>query len=425
MIRRWFWPLGPLPVLVPAAAIIAGTLLLTWPVLGLPYPQWAHTSAQWHQAFSLAGPIAAGGAAWCANRLTADDRIYTQPGGSRLGLPVVARQLAILTGWYVGAYVLALLPVTIITATRTEFGSPELWPITIGLLALIAATCVGFLAGTVHRSWITVPVAALIVFAINPLGTLAEERFAVLGPFIWPEPMVTWQQTPQFMGARTALYTAVALAAAAIAAMLLIQRARGSGRNQRWVLIGLCASIPAALAAVSVLNPPKPYSFVADPPRLCETDTLGVRYCVHAAYPQQLGQAVREAGVVLDRYGTKPGTVDLLLDDYLPPKGLTERELRRVVLIGRGETDEFAVKYDLVRVLAGDLLCAEAPNVDAAAYINQDGSSFTDDLAMFLLGNAPAGSFSGMTVDEVQRWIAKNERKLAECGITTKDLPRR
>jgi hypothetical protein len=94
---RLRWWVSPGPAIVTASvAIIAVVLIATWPMLRWPYPRWAETSAQWHQRFAWAGPIAGTAASWYATRLNPSHRIWNQPRAPRLGLPVVLRHLRLL-----------------------------------------------------------------------------------------------------------------------------------------------------------------------------------------------------------------------------------------------------------------------------------------------------------------------------------------
>jgi hypothetical protein len=114
-VRNSWWPLGPAVVVAPAVVIVAVVLVMTWPMLGWPYPLWIQVSAQFHQQFTWAGLVAGTAACWYATQLHPADRIWVQPRAPRLGAAIVTRHLTVLVAWYVGAYLVALVPLVVAT----------------------------------------------------------------------------------------------------------------------------------------------------------------------------------------------------------------------------------------------------------------------------------------------------------------------
>ncbi len=84
-VRGWWWPLGPAVVVVPAGVIVVVVLVMTWPMLGWPYPLWVQTSAEFHQQFTWAGLVAGTAACWYAIQFHPRDRIWVQPWRAAVG----------------------------------------------------------------------------------------------------------------------------------------------------------------------------------------------------------------------------------------------------------------------------------------------------------------------------------------------------
>src|SRR5262245_54410825 len=171
--RRTWWPLGPASVMVPAGAIVVVVLVTTWHRLGWPYPLWEQTSAQFHQQFAFAGLIAATSACWYATVMHAKDRIWVRPDAPRLGLPAVTRHVTTLVCWFAAAYLVALVP--LVVSTVGGLGTPDPWAMLSGVLAMIAATALGYALGTAIPSAVMVPVVAVGFYALLVAGGANSE----------------------------------------------------------------------------------------------------------------------------------------------------------------------------------------------------------------------------------------------------------
>src|SRR5262245_16755069 len=205
--RRAWWPLGPASVLVPAGAILVVVLAMTWHRLGWPYPLWVQTSAQFHQMFAFAGLIAAASACWYATVMHAKDRIWVRPHAPRLGLPAAVRHLAVLVCWFVGAYLVALVP--LVVSTVGGLGTPDPLAMLSGVLAMIAATALGYALGTAIPSMVMVPIVAVGFYALLVAGTAGGERFATVAPRLYYEPQLGERESLPLLVFRIALFVVV------------------------------------------------------------------------------------------------------------------------------------------------------------------------------------------------------------------------
>ena len=117
--------------------------------------------------------FAGGFSAWAGSR---EGRRKT---GDLLGTtacPALTRQLAALAGtmfWLVLAFLAAVTALYIQTARAVIWGGPPLWPVAVGLVALVTICVVGFTAGAVFPGRFTAPVVAVGAVVLHIVGTHA------------------------------------------------------------------------------------------------------------------------------------------------------------------------------------------------------------------------------------------------------------
>jgi hypothetical protein len=410
MTRRWWWPLGPYSVVVPAAAIIAVVVGMTWPRFDWPYPLWVQTSAQFHQQFAFAGMIAGTAACWYATVLHAKDRIWVRPGAPRLGAPAVARHLTTLVCWFVGAYLVALCPLVVSTLVNDAVGTPDPLVMVSGVLAMIAATTLGYAVGTVIPSIVTVPVIAVGFYALLVAGNIAGEPMAAVAPSLWMEPDLGDRESVPLVVFRTALFTAVAVAAVWLAA-----RAMTRMRVRRSLIdVAVCLAIPAVLITVALVRPPVAYT--ADTPVPSCVEHRQIRYCVHQDNEPRLNDLVRIVDPAIARFGTKPSNVDEVWDQALIPRpGETVPGREKAWLEPDG-----TIWTDVVSMLGGYYACDWEGEYDDR--MNRI-SELEMDVTTYLETGTPTGSLASMTVAEVQAWLAAHQTQLHDCTLAVDQLP--
>jgi hypothetical protein len=408
--RRWWWPLGPYSVVVPAAAILAVVVGMTWPRFDWPYPLWAQTSAQFHQRFAFAGVIAGTAACWYATILHAKDRIWVRPGAPRLGAPAMARHLATLVCWFVGAYLVALCPLVVSTMVHDAVGTPDPLVMASGVLAMIAATTLGYTIGTVVPSIAMVPVIAIGFYALLVAGNLTGEPMAAVTPYLWMEPRIGDRESVPLVVFRTALFVAVTVAASWLAA-----RAMTRIRVRRALIdVAICLAIPAALVTVALVRPPVAY--VADTPVPSCVEQREIRYCVHQDNEPRLYDLVRVVDPFIARFGTKPSNVDEIWDEALiPPPGDSVRGRERAWLDPDG-----TISTEIVTTLGGIFACDwEGEYDDRMNRISQ----LESDVTTYLETGKPSGTLASMSVGEVQEWLVAHQEQLHTCTLTVDQLP--
>ncbi|SDY89022.1 hypothetical protein SAMN05421504_107331 [Amycolatopsis xylanica] len=420
MKRPWFWPLGPASVLLPSAAILVVVLAGTWPRLGWPYPRWVETSTQFHQQFLWAGMIAGTAACFYAVRMNKGDRLFVQPRAPRLGGPVASRHLSLLIGWYAGAYSLALAPLVVTTALR-GVGSPDVPVMVSGVVAMAAATALGYAIGTVAPALLAVPITAIGFYALLIAGFANQGDWSTVAPVLFNEPKLGQRESTALVIFRTALFSVVALSAIGLAVTLLRGMAMGVSSMRRWGAVVAYVVLPVSMAAVSLTDPPVLFAVEQDPSSRCER-ALELTFCVHADNAPRMRQLIDRVEPLLARYGSKPVQFDQIWDQSLVMGGISTDKVgqARIVWIrGDGVIDLGGVDTDL----AGIYACAAGPDAPPPP----QASAISEDIDRFLAstGAPDSGAFAGMSVEQVQGWIRDHQRKVATCALTDEDLPRR
>lgn len=414
--RRAWWPLGPASVVVPAVAIVVVVLAMTWHMLGWPYPLWVQTSAQFHQQFTWAGLVAATSACWYATVMHAKDRIWSRPNASRLGMPAAVRHLGTLVGWFVGAYLVALVP--LVASTVDGIGTPDPLAMVSGVLAMIAATALGYALGTVVPYAVTVPFVAVGCYALLVAGGANGESLATVAPVLYLEPALGQRESLPLLVFRIALFVVFTVAAAGLAA-------KAMSRTGPWRsavdAVGYLA-LPAALVAAALVR--QPVVFVADarPPASC-AERRDIRYCVHAENRPRLADLVRGIDPVIARFGTKPTNIDQIWDQSLTFRPI-DVERARGIEIAWLEPDG-TIEADIATAAAGVYGCAFAePDPKQSEEDIERITEVALDIRDYLTTGTPAGRLATMSARDVRRWLARHQDQLHACTLTPEQLPR-
>ena len=409
--KRAWWPLGPYSVVVPAVAIVAVVVGMTWPRLGWPYPLWIQTSAQFHQQFAFAGMIAGTAACWYAIVLHAKGRMWMLPGAPRLGVPAVSRHVTTLACWFVGAYLVALTPLVLSTLITGGLGRPDPVVMLSGVLAMVAAVALGYALGTVAPFLAMVPVVAIGFYALLIAGNISGESMAAVAPALWLEPQLGERESLPLLVFRTALFVSVVVAAFALAA-----RAMTRVRVRRSLVdTALYLALPAMLVVVSLVR--QPVVYVAEAPASSCVERREIRYCVHREHNARLGELVRLVDPVIERFGTKPDNIDEVWDRALALHLPVER-LERIDIVEL-EPDG-AIESSVGSTAAGLYACTWDSEFDAHAELLL-GVAW--DIHDYLGTGARTGSLTGMSDAEVRQWLAVHQKQLHDCTLPAEQVP--
>jgi hypothetical protein len=442
----WWWPLGWVAVVAPAVVIAVVVVVLTWPMVGWPFPLWVQTSAQFHQQFTWPGLVAGTGACWHAVRFHRGPRIRGRldtsdrdasgsdvSGSGTVGASVVGRHLRVLVSWWVGAYVVGLVPLVVATAVAGGVGAPDGLVMVSGVLAMVAAVVVGYAVGTVVPSWVAVGVTAVGFGGLLVAGWVGGDEYVVLAPVLYLEPVLGQRESPALVVVRIAVFVAVAMASGGLAARCA--RRIGAGERRWWRRVAdvvVHGAAPVVLIVATVVA--RPAMFVVDerPAAVCEV-RREIRYCVNLAHQPRLGALIASVDPVIARYGTAPGVATQVWDQSLA-FGPIDIEVARTLQIAFLNPDG-SIDTDLPGVLAGIYSCppgtpsgqndvATAPRGGHADQAKRLAEA-RRDIQRFLLerDKPPAGVFAGMSVPEVERWLAEHHQQLHTCTLTPDQLP--
>jgi hypothetical protein len=117
--------------------------------------------------------FAGGFSAWAGSR---ESRRKTEDLLATTARPAWTRQLAALAGtmfWLVLAFLAAVAGLYIQIARVTAWGGPPLWPVAVGLIALVTICVVGFTAGALSPGRFTAPLVAVGAVVLHIVGTHA------------------------------------------------------------------------------------------------------------------------------------------------------------------------------------------------------------------------------------------------------------
>ena len=152
------------PLLLPLLAVLLGITPLAHDLT--PVALWLDRSADVEGSVQLAGPLAAGAAAWAASRdrrRSMTDVLASTPGNPCRR--TLARWL-VNAGWMAAFYVALCAVYLSVTAFQATWGGPDLWPAAAGLVALVACSAAGFALGLVLPTRFSAPLAAVGTLAV-------------------------------------------------------------------------------------------------------------------------------------------------------------------------------------------------------------------------------------------------------------------
>jgi hypothetical protein len=212
------------------------------------------------------GAFAGGFCAWAGSR---EGRRKTLDLLGTTARPAWARQLATLAGtmfWLVLAFLVAVAALYIQTAHVAARGGPPLWPVAVGLVALVTICVVGFTAGALFPGRFTAPLVAVAAVVLHLVGTHAVndpnmaslQDLLSLGTNVPPYDMGVFYHVPLDVPIAQVMFMGgIAVAAVGVLALSPALRqvaGRGSpagGGTGRW-LRGVSVALVAAGVAASV-----------------------------------------------------------------------------------------------------------------------------------------------------------------------------
>jgi hypothetical protein len=419
------WPL-PVPLAVGSLLVFLGTLALTMPRWAWPYQEWAGTSSEFHETLLFGGPIAAAAATYYAGRLTPRSRIFGRPGGARTPAYVVRQQLSACLGVLGAAYLLALVPLVVLTVVRADSGGPDLLVIVVSLLGLGALIALGYGVGVVAGSAWPALLTLIVGFLAMQSTGIDHTRFAAVDPVTNFPAVLGRAETVPITFYRGAFFVVVFVCVVAIAIDRLTARGRGW-----WLSGGSVLLVGVVAVGIAVPRRWQPAILVeqADAPAVCQrVDSLD--YCVHQGHRSQLTAMVAESARLLSVYGPAPAALSRMRDRALAGPGDDQYadntvwvELAPNAPTAQSTADEFAP------VLAGESVCNQKfPPVNGE--VTPDPMVQAQNLELALahavgldVTGDSTSSLESLSTTALRGWIAAHRTAIEGCSLTADQLP--
>ncbi|SFT89598.1 hypothetical protein SAMN04487904_11299 [Actinopolyspora lacussalsi subsp. righensis] len=439
MIRPSRWPLGSLPLLLPAVSITLAVFSHTLEMFSWPYQVWARTSQQFvSEPLIFAVPLSAAAAAYAAGRLTAPDRITNLASSLRSGAPIAIRQLGLLGGVFTGSYVLGMVPLVVLTTLTAHAGGPSPLPVLTGLLSVFTATAVGYFAGVLATTaWVS-PLILVLGFLAIQLNMASQGNFRAIVPVTYDGAGVGQTANLSVVGYRLAFLLLVTTATSLMAS-------RALARSRRWKIPSWSTGGLIVLVLAMLLAPlgtdPRLAEAASEPPRTCRTEA-GVRYCVHQAHQPELDELIAAAEPVYQAYGNVPTHGEQVWDSALLGGSRADSRPDGIVGVGiRVRADMASSTRSLQRQigygLAGSPACAvrfperAQPDMARTVLESRHPADIATELSYWLAGRAEQTSglrprisdipaFGTASKQEVRTWLAARERRITECALDSR-----
>ena len=251
---------------------------------------WPDTSFSIQQTLVLAGPLAAGMAAWAATR---ERRLGTEELLATTSQPTAVRLLVAWASsmvWIALGYLAAVAILFASAYLGGVYGIPTVWPVILGLFALVADSAIGFAAGQYVPSRFTAPLIAIALYWVQGV-TIAYS----VSSLRYLSPVVDLYHSV-FYGVVPNIFVAQSLWLLGLAIVALVFAVRRGERRSVVPWIALAAGLAAtATGAVVLLGTPSQVTAtqlrearIAYEP-VCDDGDL--RVCVHPSYRQMLPEA--------------------------------------------------------------------------------------------------------------------------------------
>lgn len=404
---------------------------IAYAVLPVGVRLWPETALAIQGSIILAGPLAAGVAAWIAirnKRRKMEELLATTPySPAKRDLTLWGATVI----WFGIAYLLAVAGVFVILFVDGAWGSPVLWPVVLGLFALIFNTTLGYVIGYYLPSLFTVPLVSVVTYWIQ--GVTVYRTYGTPAQYLSPLPdalvgSVFYGVTPYIFGEQS-LFLLGLTGLGLVAVALKATRARSP---LSW--IALCAAFAlTTVGAVLLLTTPvnttnSMKAKFAVPYELKCTDRHGVTVCVHPAYANLLDESADIINSVSEPFVGLPGgpekaeqvaTVNTTLQE-----GTVEFFLYDETSLGNLAEDVAASLVDGKDTRSNRAQAAiMAWALKKAGYEHRQALWLIQDHSSIKAAENAMGRFEELGETRQRKWLQKNYQKLRQGNIKLEDLP--
>jgi hypothetical protein len=281
-----------------------------------------------HMLFDFSA-FACGLSAWVGSR---EGRRNTTDLVATTARPTWARQAAALAGtlfWVLLGFLGGVAVLYIQTARQATWGGPPLWPVAVGVVAVVTVGAIGFTCGALFPGRFTAPLAAIAVLVLNMIGFRAalgsSSPYALLSPATSSPPVdagLFYRVPPDVAIAQVMFMGGITIATVGVLALAptFSRSAGGSGRWLRAVAAVLVAAGVAASATAFGLTAtaqpgvagwaiPALHDAADDQPAAYTPDCAGTafRVCLHPAFGSHLGAVAAALDPVAAEIAGLPG----------------------------------------------------------------------------------------------------------------------
>jgi len=390
---------------------------------------WPDTGLSILSTLLVIGPLVGGLSAWQAGR---NWRRGTEELLAATPRPAPVRDLAAWSAtvvWHLLAYAVAAGSILVLAYLGDAGGPFTLWPVVVGLMAIVACSSVGYAAGHYLPRGFTAPSVAAVLFLalqflsrepssaihLAPLGaSLTRSAFFGILPNVFPEQAI-WL---------------AGLSGAGLGAVVI-------GRRRTAPAIGFFAlslALAALGAALLLREPPwadsrqteagiRPY----DP--VCATEEIPV--CVHPAYAKWLPEAAEVVSAISGPFAGIPGGPTRAEQVHTSVVGL-EPDGTLQFFLHDASSLEYWLALDTARVLVGDDGSTSAASSDSARLaieawlLRRAGGDPEDAINLSETPERTAAAsecFARLPPEERRTWLRAHYADLREGRVTLEDLP--
>lgn len=395
---------------------------------------WADVSLSIQTMVAVVGPVAAGIAAWTASK---SRRRGIEELLATTSRPPTSRELAswvATTAWFVLAYTIVTSLIYLLGYLGGAWGSPVLWPVLVGLFAIVTHSALGYAVGYYLPSGFTAPMIATVSYLLHVTPVYFNSSVHHLSPlgesltrsvFYGVLPNLFIGQTLWLLG----------LAGLALGAIALKQRRSATSLSMTLVAVAV-----ATLGAVVLLEK-NPWASPAqiEAAAVSHYDPVCVRQeiqvCVHPAYKEFLPQTTATVSGLVKPLERVPGVPTRAEQTNSSQRDPESNEVLSFVLHDKrslGDQLAFQISGELVgKQVSGTVGGSNSAPGNAQAAIEawllrQAGK---DSEYALLTGKDPEAiaaasqRFSELTPKKREEWLRKNYTDLRSWKLTLKDLP--
>ncbi|MFB9315821.1 hypothetical protein [Nocardioides plantarum] len=317
-------------------------------------------AAEYRQSLTTTGILACAIAAWSAVAVANPSYAHVPPGSVRRGLPLARANVAYLACCSCLGFSVGLAPVTVVAASRSDYGGPSIVVILSGLATLIAYVAAGYLIGCLAPGYLGTPLAIGLAYSMLFFST------GLLSP-IFDFDVLAGLAVPVRVSVIRIIFFGGTTIALVIAAGLWLKMR--SGQNRAPAALSVTATLAPFVVVLYLSNGYSGPRVTADgAPAVCAEASDGSAVCVHPARVDLLDRLTasvsdlkRVAGPTIWPRST---VVDATVRSAAPPGSGTADLLQ---IQGRDGGWVAAAQFDLAAQITGAQVCGITGPMDQQA----------------------------------------------------------